>query len=423
LEDNDIAPINIPYFSFKVSLSDVLINEVKKHSLTSLISSKIILHDIDIAQDIQYITTRNDVERFILDNDLVKEEDIIDDRRKVGDNCISFYNEDQSLKIKVYNKFVQMLESCEVLTVLGSRIHNIFVDPLLSLQAAMQRTSKTGVTRIEIKIYGEEIRNLLWYLDIFDEVKDNLKGYSFYRFSFEDQWKRLVDSIYVYDKQVTMVYLEEDNFFAYCHWWNKLTGKIQGGSQKNVKKEHLELLISNYSFNGKKNTQIITNILIEQYKRVENNITLIPGPKGGLYPNVKCKLSPEESGLVDYKSHQLGWVDKLTRNNLPLSKIIKIFNGDELEKITDYRISHYKAGHTTLSANSLYKVLSKGELPFRGNNSIVLEVIDEDENIIKIQCGKILEELVINEEKKFFFRAKNFIRNSNGTRDIAVENI
>ena len=63
---------------------------------------------------------------------------------------------------------------------------------------------------------------------------------------------------------------------------------------------------------------------------------------------------------------------------------MKIFKCDKLEKITDYKISHYKAGYTTLSVNSLYNVLSKGELLFRGNNSIVLEVMDEDENIIKI---------------------------------------
>src|SRR5882724_3289198 len=111
-----------------------------------------------------------------------------------------------------------MLESCDVMTVLGYRIHDLFVDPLPLLQATMKRTSETGITRIEINIYGEEIRNLLWYLDIFDEVKDNLKGCSFYRCSFEDQWKRLVDSIY--DNQVTMLYLEKDNFFAYCHQWN-----------------------------------------------------------------------------------------------------------------------------------------------------------------------------------------------------------
>ena len=101
---------------------------------------------------------------------------------------------------------------------------------------------------------------------------------------------------------------------------------------------------------------------------------------------------------------------------------MKIFKGDELAKITDYRISHYKAGHTTLSDNSLYKVLSKGELPFRGNNSIVLEVIDEDENIIKIQCGKLLEELVRNEGKKLFFRTWH-ITHSYKTRDIEVEKI
>ena len=54
-----------PYFSFKVSLSDVPIDEVIQ-SLTSLISSKIILHNINIAQDIQYITTRNDVEKGLI---------------------------------------------------------------------------------------------------------------------------------------------------------------------------------------------------------------------------------------------------------------------------------------------------------------------------------------------------------------------
>ena len=39
----------------------------------------------------------------------------------------------------------------------------------------------------------------------------------------------------IYHKQVIMVYLVADKFFACCHWWNKLTGKIQGGSQKNHK--------------------------------------------------------------------------------------------------------------------------------------------------------------------------------------------
>src|SRR3979490_1013250 len=83
-----------------------------------------------------------------------------------------------------------------------------------------------------------------------------------------------------------MIYLKEEKFFAYCHWLNSQTGKMQGGTQKRVYERHIQLLVSNYSFN-KTTTKLIriTNddTKVEEYKRMVSNITLIPGPRGSLY--------------------------------------------------------------------------------------------------------------------------------------------
>ena len=132
-----------------------------------------------------------DVMKHILKNGIVKG-DIVDDRRKVGDNCISFYTPDHSMKIKVYNKFVQMLESCDVIMVLGSRIHNLFVEPTNYMKYILRELVDTGITRIEIKFYDRELYPMNYYIDYFKQVKTNLEGCNFYNVSLERQWKQLV---------------------------------------------------------------------------------------------------------------------------------------------------------------------------------------------------------------------------------------
>ena len=123
---------------------------------------------------ISLYTILKDVMEHILKIGIIKR-DIVDDRRKVGDNCISFYTPDHSMKIKVYNKFVQMLESCDVMTVLGSRIHNLsFVDPTNYMKYILRELIDTGMTRIEIK-YDRELYPMNYYIDYFKQVKRNLE--------------------------------------------------------------------------------------------------------------------------------------------------------------------------------------------------------------------------------------------------------
>jgi hypothetical protein len=195
-----------------------------------------------------------------------------------------------------------MLESCSVRTTLGSRIHNLFVDPTDSMKRTFERTKKFGLTRIEIKFYGNEIHSSEYYIRKFTKTKRKyLQGCKFYKTLFKDQWRQLIDTIY--KNQVIMVYLKRENIFAYCHWWNSITKKMQGGYKTITKNDNLKTLIANYSFN-----EMITKFVIEdgdevckEYKRTSKAITLIPGPQGGLYPQSSAQLLPEDIGQVEYR--------------------------------------------------------------------------------------------------------------------------
>jgi hypothetical protein len=421
LKNNDIATQNTPYFSYKISLSEAPIKDIIKF-LKNTICDEIILHDIDITQDVKYITTREDVLKHILNNG-IEGKDIVNDRKKVGDNCISFFNHDHSRKIKVYNKFVQMLESCDVMTTLGSRIHNMYVDPSRSMSQSLERLKDVGMTRIEVKFYSREVFSKASYINSFINIRNDLSGCRFYRTTFGEQWKALVDNIY--SKSTIAVYLEDKKFFAYCHWWNSLTGKIQGGFQKKVNNENVLQLVSNYSFNGNTTKLIKVNngtIIVEEYKRSQEAITLIPGPRGGLYPRVRSSTSPDDIGLVEYRGIKLGWVDTpISKGSLPLAPIYNVSITENLAEIIDLRVSKYRAGYSILKEDSKYKVISKGQLPFRGKIYTVIEVLDKNLEIIKVRCGKSLQDVIETMTVKTYFRTGKVIIKRGGQRDILIK--
>jgi hypothetical protein len=419
LKSSDIAPKGTEYYTYKVSLSDVQLGRVIE-SLEDIPCNNIILHDIDITQDIPYITTREIVKEYVLRHDIL-EKDIVDDRRKVGENCISFYNQDHSLRIKVYNKFVQMLESCDVMTVLGSRIHSMFIDPSKHTKRILTTMRKTGITRIEVKFYGDKIYPLSDYVNNFSMVKETFQECKFYSVSLEDQWKKLVESIH--NKKVLMMHLEYENLFVYCHWWNSQTGKMQGGIQKGVNNDTVKQLVSNYSFNGMITKFIIVNeddVVIEDYKRTTKNVTLVPGPKRSLYPQMKNLLSPEEVGIVDHLGIRIGWVNtQIRKTSPPLSQIRKVRMSDDLEEVEDLMTSHYRAGYSVLNTDTLYQLVAKSSRYYRNSKCTLVEVKDEDNNILKVRCGRMLEELLKNVNSRVNLRTEN-VTTRNGIKDIVV---
>jgi hypothetical protein len=422
---DDIAPQGTQYFSLKISLSEVSIEKVL-YFLGNITSDNVILHDIDITQDVPYITNRETVEEHILGRGIEKRF-IVSDLHKVGKNCISFYNRDPLddtgstlLRIKVYNKFIQMLESSSVRTTLGSRLHNIFVDPTDSMKRTFLRTRKVGLTRIEVKFYGQEIRSLDYYIRKFMRTKIRyLQGCKFYKASFEHQWRELINKIY--KDQVIMVYLKRDNIFAYCHWWNSITKKMQGCYNTISQNDDLKTLIANYSFNEMTTKLIIVDTdgeVCKEYKRVTNAITLIPGPQRGLYPQSRAQLSPEDVGLVEYRGISIGWPDcRIRPSDGPLAQIIEISESEEVEIITHF--SGYKVAYSVLKPYSRYKVIAKGVSEWRGREYLFLDIINcNDSSLLKIRCGEQLCKLMIDKTKKTYFITQNLIP---GGRDINVE--
>jgi hypothetical protein len=421
---DDIAPKGTKYFPIKISLSEVSIKKAI-HFLEDTISHNLILHDIDITQDIPYITNRNIVEKHILKKG-IKKEYIVDDLHKVGKNCISFYSKDPLtefskgtlLRIKVYNKFVQMLESCDVRSTIGSRIHNLFVDPTDPMKEILERTKEVGITRIEIKFYGKDIQKSEYYLKNFVKNKNKyIQGCSFYEVSLENQWKKLIEKIH--KKQVIMTYITEQCTFAYCHWWNSLTRKMQGGYKKITPADNLETLIANFTFNGMSTKLIIINSneeKIKKYKRTSESITLIPGPQGGLYPRKNAETSPENVGLTEYLGIKIGWPNfRIKPSNQPLSNIMEISESEEMEEIT--RFTGYKAAYTTLNTYSTYRTIAKGLSKWREKQYLFLNVIDHNNTILKIRCGEKLHKLILDKTKKTYFHTENLTYKN---RDINV---
>ncbi|KAG0036142.1 hypothetical protein BGZ83_003892, partial [Gryganskiella cystojenkinii] len=107
------------YFSIKVTLHEIqavtLLSELQP-LLDELEVDYILLHDIDIATDCRYVTSRPILQEYLEDK-FGDDIDILDDLHKVGNHCLSWFmytsTKEQKTRCKIYNKFVQMLESAE----------------------------------------------------------------------------------------------------------------------------------------------------------------------------------------------------------------------------------------------------------------------------------------------------------------------
>ena len=154
-------------------------------------------------------------------------EDIVDDVDQVGNNCISWYARTETgilLRIKVYNKLVQMLESVDIRKSIGSRLHDLVSNSSDEFQQILLNASEYGLTRVEIKVHSQDVYDLQSYINLMNDTLDFIYGCRVYKQSFENHWRLLVDQ--VFDKPVVMVYDRINKIFGYSHWYNSLTHRM-----------------------------------------------------------------------------------------------------------------------------------------------------------------------------------------------------
>lgn len=410
---------NAGYIEFNVTVYVIDFNNLFS-SLEKVISKLrekcILLRSIDITVDCGRISTRKLIEEYIFSHKLISSKmDIADKSRNVGDNCISFYQyssilENSLTRIKIYNKFIQTIESCEVRKSIGSRLSHLVADSDTSFIDKVKRFREFGYSRIEITVYGSTLFTQDMYRQTMDKlIKKDLAYCPTFKVPLQKQWNLVVDQL----TQFVAVYIEETSTFAYCHWWNSHTKRKQGVCRSGISKNNLENLLANFSFNDRpihyihlklvgKSYDIINH---EHYKRPDGStaMTLVPGRSNGLFPT-RCDLPVKDImfkdvGLNIYKNVYIEWpefrLDK--RKDKKITRLIKVNDSYDMStlkealpidqtrliKIEQPQSSKYMADYSCLEVDVNYTVRKYGYSLFRGKECLHL-VIDDD---LMVRCS------------------------------------
>jgi hypothetical protein len=413
------------YIAIKVSLSEVPLSEVHKlleTAMDELEESYIVLHDIDVFVDCRGITNREIVQEYLLEND-VSIQSIVNDRRNVGDDCISWMVKGKR-RNKIYNKFIQMLQSCDVRKAIGSIIADLIYNSDPKFTAKLLRYKEKGMSRVESTFYSGTLRPIEYYTSKMDSLLEFLDECPVCHTGFEKQWKRLIRRI----ESSFAVYIVNKEVFAYSHWWNSITEKIQGYSRSKVSEKEVEKLLANYSFNDHPMYYVEGNLMEDgtfkvtktrTYSRDDGStaITLVPGANRGLYPSFdgleRDVLSFEDVGIVSYRGITIGWpetklrkihkalVDVTWEEGIPtVDEIENPSSGEDepeeeiLKEVNISSTGRFVSSHSLAKDGPKeYTIIKYGRREFYGSQ--VIHLVAKDGT--KIRCTKNLQALVEKE--------------------------
>jgi hypothetical protein len=293
--------------------------------------------------------------------------------------------ENGAIRYKVYNKFIQQLESAEVRKSLGCRMENL-VEKESKFATRLERYKDSGYSRLELTFYGPELLKFKEYRSHMEDAKDLLSECTTYECALEKQWVQRAEKI----SSMVAVYFPKKKVFAYCHWWNSLTSKKYGYMWKNVAAKTVPLLLANYSFNDRPihyyemaiNRKQMPSITKETtYKREPGctAITLVPGGAKGMYPSLDAFPNGAKKfkhvGIVEVDNINIAWPKKRhNRASAPLAEILEMGDDEQddeyIRKITISKTSSYKAAHAVLDNSTEYTVVAAGYATYRNSRYI-----------------------------------------------------
>jgi hypothetical protein len=370
------------YIGIKVSLHNCgakkLIKKLGKF-MPEICENNMVLHDVDLAHDCQYISTRSFVEAHLKENGI---KNIVDDRNRVGDHCISWMgsnDDDKDIRFKVYNKFVQILESAEVRKSLGCRMEKL-VAKEGNFATRLERYKDDGYSRLELTFYGPNLLTIIEYQKHMKKAQELLSDCTTFQCSFEAQWVQRAANI----ASMVAVYFPKKKIFAYCHWWNSLTSK-KCGYQWKVAAANVSKLLANYSFNDRPIHYMECDInheekpvVIKQVKYMREPgctaITLVAGDGKGMYPSRdNCAEGVKkfsDVGIVEVANINIAWPKK--RHNKQSANIAELVEADDDNEDDEYiknikitRTSSYLAAYSALEPKTKYTIVAAGYANYR----------------------------------------------------------
>ncbi|KAL1933995.1 hypothetical protein VTP01DRAFT_8085 [Rhizomucor pusillus] len=310
----------------KVSFDEIaleLVLRVLRNVQRELHDNLIVMHDLDISVDCGLVSTRDLIESYITQVLEADPSDIVSDRHKVGDHCISWLCQTTcivavDLRVKIYNKFVQMIESTDARSYIGSQLSNFVANKSEKFTAKLLRYKDTGMTRFGITMYARDLFNLEDYVVLMNDLVHKMSRCSTYQISFENHWKSVCQRI----RSTVAFYDCENKTFAYCHCWNSLTKRMQGLVKGNISEQHDQSILANFTFNDRPMHYFVVRLVGKEYETVRRSryiraeactfMTFVPSPGNSLVPSKYfIKDRPVLTfGFVGFTTHEnitLGW--------------------------------------------------------------------------------------------------------------------
>ena len=199
----------------------------------------IYLHDIDFTRDIGFSFDTDNLINEMIDKydfhyDGEKHKRIIE---KDYNNNVEFWiiYEDLEIRIKIYNKFIQTIESPAVRTNYGSHIAKWVNNKNQTLNKAIDKSLNVGYSRLEMTFYtpnGRPPKNEIVdenFNEIYDRIKHITSQSIFYN-SINNQFKGIMEQV----SENLIIYDKTRKHLLLVRWFNSLSGKMNGIIFKNI---------------------------------------------------------------------------------------------------------------------------------------------------------------------------------------------
>ena len=403
----------------KVGLADAPLNKVIRvvcdQSVIQLLNDNdLFIHDIDITQDFAGTFNKHELIQYLVEQDgrfqvagskLGLPYTIRDDDHKVGSSCIEIMGQDelteQKIRYKVYNKFIQSLESKGVRTSIGNHVMDWIHNPSPMLGNSIEQSFDYGLLRLEITYYMDE-RSIMESSTLFehmDWLTNLIPPTLIYHQSIPRQWQLYGECI-----RSNMCVIDLDHKQALVSYAiNRLTTKINGFLVNASSSNNLSNIVKQFTFN--------VPIYVVLFRRIGDQLAfqyhtytkrLIPNKKLDTLPTylttgeatfaradkvvrdrsgvvLATKPEPQQMGLIDLPHVSLSYAPKdavsKKTSNVPI-----VFDTIEYHSLTfpDTSRSRRNKNHVAEDAQQRLIQLNKQQLAsIRESNKIDQEKVEE----------------------------------------------
>ncbi|KAL1933519.1 hypothetical protein VTP01DRAFT_7609 [Rhizomucor pusillus] len=393
----DFIQIKVSYDEITLEMTLRLLRSIHRELYDNLI----IMHDLDISVDCALVSTRDIIESYITQVLEVEPKDIVSDRNQVGDHCISWLCQTTGatvvdLRAKIYNKFVQMIESTEARSRIGSQLSNFIANRNQRFTQKLLRYKDTGMTRFEITVYGTELFSLDDYVVLMNDLVHKMSGCLTYQISFETHWK---------------------------------SGLVKG----NISEQHVRSILANFAFNDRPMHYFVVRLVNNEYTTVRQSryfraqgctsMTFVPGPGNSLVPSkyfIKDRpvLSFGLLGFTTQENITLGWCEGQLKHGQIIDgvQLLEVVDHGETVRSTQHvrddvlhlnesvNMTTFQADYNVMEPGRQYRFTSNGFGTFRNKEYLCVSTSCG----AHVRCSKTLDGIVrsrISEGRHILVRA------------------